>query len=313
MHFRPVSSRFFLKQLVLVVHLFSSLTFSTSLLAQDGTNEKARRDLAAAPPEVEPAAVEPFDPTGTLILVGGGQVTDEIRQLIAHAGNAGQSKSCLVIIPTSSISADEEPAEYWSEPWSKSRFESIEILHTRDRKVADSDEFNEPLLRATAVWVPGGDQNRFAEVYAGTKTERRLQQMLERGGAVGGTSAGAAMASKIMIGGGNREPEMATGLDLLPYAIVDQHFANRGREQRLQKAVSLHPDRVGLGIDESTAAVFHRRTMRVVGEGKVHLFFPAGLSPAESRTITPETKGLDWTTMVHEGRERSRPPFPSAK
>lgn len=262
-----------------------------------------------------PRTVQPFAPEGKLILIGGGRVTKEIRELIAVSGKAGQPQSCLVIIPTSSISAEEEPKEYWTEPWLEFGFESIEILHTRDRNKANTDLFNEPLKRATAVWVPGGDQNRFAEVYAGCKTEAMLQGVLTRGGVVSGTSAGAAMASKIMIGGGDQEPDMTTGLDLLPYAIVDQHFANRNRMNRLQRAVSQHPECVGLGIDESTAVVFHQSSMQVVGEGQAHLVFPP-VENAEAKTqaLSPGSENLNWTDLVRQSRERVRSPsLPTAR
>jgi cyanophycinase len=287
--------------------VLSGLAWSAVLLAQESTVIDSQQNSTETS-----SPVRPFDPPGKLILVGGGRVTPEIRQLIADAGKAGQPDSCLVIIPTSSSYADEEPAEYWTEPWLEFGFESIEILHTRDRVLADSDVFNEPLTRATAVWVPGGDQNRFAEVYAGSKTETMLQKVLERGGVVGGTSAGAAMASKIMIGGGDKEPEITTGLDLLPFAIVDQHFANRKRLTRLKRAIEKHPDCVGLGIDESTAAVFHRRSMQIVGEGQAHLVFPASQdAEISTKTLSPGTDSLDWTTLVKESRERALPSLPS--
>jgi hypothetical protein len=45
----------------------------------------------------------------------------------------------------------------------------------------------------------------------------------------------------------------AEGFDLLPGAIVDQHFVRRRRNNRLLSLVLEHPERVGVGIDESTA------------------------------------------------------------
>lgn len=255
--------------------------------------------------------IRAFDPAGTLVLVGGGEVTTEIRKLISNAGQAGQPKSCLVIITTSSYYADTEQPIFWTEPWLDQGFESIEILHTRDRAKADTPEFNEPLDRATAVWVTGGDQARFTEAYMGTKTEAMLQEVIARGGVVSGTSAGAAMASKVMIADGQDEPLISVGLDLLPDAIVDQHFANRNRFTRLKKAVALHPTRLGIGIDESTAAVFRGRSMTVVGEGNVHLVFPkTEFASEETKTIKPGTQWLDWTTEVRTSRERALPPFP---
>src|SRR5690606_9814305 len=108
--------------------------------------------------------------------------------------------------------------------WLERGIGAVEILHTRDRAVADTPEFTEPLRRATAVWLSGGAQSRLAEAYGGTAVEREILAVLARGGAVGGTSAGAAIQSPTMIAGGNPVPEIAQGFALLPGTIVDQHF-----------------------------------------------------------------------------------------
>lgn len=256
--------------------------------------------------------IQPFDPAGALILVGGGEVPAEIRERIAKGGSAGKPGSCLVIIPTSSTYADTESPDYWKEPWLDSGFESIEILHTRDRSQADTPAFNEPLARATAVWVSGGDQSLFTAAYGGTRTEAMLKKVLARGGVVSGTSAGAAMASRVMIAEGRDVPLMGTGLDLLPLGIVDQHFANRNRIGRLKQAVAKHPQCVGIGIDEATAAIFHRRSLTIMGEGNVRIVMAATeFAPEETRVLKRGTQSLDWTTIVRESRERALPPFPS--
>jgi cyanophycinase len=56
-----------------------------------------------------------------------------------------------------------------------------------------------------------------------------------------------------MIAGGSDEANLQTGFDLLPGTIIDQHFLARKRQVRLIGAVTKHPLRVGLGIDEGTA------------------------------------------------------------
>ena len=99
--------------------------------------------------------------------------------------------------------------------------------------------------------------------------------MLARGGVVGGTSAGAAIQSKVMIAGGQTEPRMATGLDLLPGAIIDQHFLARKRHDRLVAAVTKHPECVGFGIDEGTALVVRGRRLEVLGNSTVTVILAA--------------------------------------
>jgi cyanophycinase len=92
--------------------------------------------------------------------------------------------------------------------------------------------------------------------------------MLQRGGTIAGTSAGAAIMSKVMIASGKDQPEISVGWDLLPGCIVDQHFSERNRLNRSRIAVDQNPGCFGLGIDESTAVIVSGRSLQVTGKGK---------------------------------------------
>ncbi len=255
--------------------------------------------------------IHPFEPKGHLFLVGGGKITTEMRQEFARLGRADQPNSLLVIIPTASESAD-DPNEDWQLPWADAGFSRIEVLHTRERTVANSSSFNDVLRQANAVWLGGGDQQKLAEAYVGTDVERILIEKIQSGGLVGGTSAGAAIASRVMIAGGREEPQIERGFDLLPDAILDQHFSQRNRQARLRLAVAQHPHCVGLGIDEATAVIVHQRSLRVIGDGAAHLVFaPTMYQPAAEHELKPETRWLDWTTIVRTHRERQLAPFPA--
>jgi cyanophycinase len=63
------------------------------------------------------------------------------------------------------------------------------------------------------------------------------------------------------------------GLGFLPGTIVDQHFVRRKRHNRLLSLVLEHPDLVGVGIDESTAA---DGVWRVLGERVVVIYDARG-------------------------------------
>jgi cyanophycinase len=258
-----------------------------------------------------PVRVRPFEPKGHLFLVGGGRITTEMRREFARLGSADQPNSLLVIIPTASESAD-DPNEDWRLPWADAGFSRVEVLHTRDRTVANSSSFSDVLRQANAVWLSGGDQKKLAEAYVGTDVERILIEKIQSGGVVGGTSAGAAIASRVMIAGGREEPQIERGLDLLPHSILDQHFSQRNRQARLRLAVAQHPHCVGLGIDESTAVIVHQRSLRVIGDGAAHLVFsPTKFQPAAEHELKPDTRWLDWTTIVRTQRERHLAPFPA--
>lgn len=195
-----------------------------------------------------------------LVICGGGSLPDTVYLRFLEL--AGPSPS-LVFIPTASqrnVDADEV-----QKLWRSRGFQSVSILHSTDRDVTSSDDFAAPLKSATAVWFGGGSQQRIADAYLGTPVEEEVYALVRRGGVVGGTSAGAAIQSRVMIAGGKIEPAISTGFDLLPDSIVDQHFLKRNRMTRLVTAIRAHPHRIGIGIDESTALIVHADKAEVVG------------------------------------------------
>ena len=143
------------------------------------------------------------------------------------------------------------------------------MLHTRSRAKADEPGFTRPLEEATGVWFSGGDQSRVTEAYLGTAVERALHAVLERGGVIGGTSAGAAIMSRVMITGGQDKATVGTGFGFLPGAVVNQHALRRSRINRLLGVLADHPDLVGVAIDESTALVVRQGRWQVMGDSYV--------------------------------------------
>ena len=104
---------------------------------------------------------------------------------------------------------------------------------------------------------------------------RELRRVLDRGGVVAGTSAGASVMSAVMITGGTTWAELGSGFGLAPGLVVDQHFANRNRMARLLSGLARHPDLAGVGVDEQTAAVIKGSMMSVVGDAHVWVCLPA--------------------------------------
>src|SRR5205807_2533054 len=99
------------------------------------------------------------------------------------------------------------------------------------------------------VWIGGGKQSRLMYLFAGTPLAAKLRAVLARGGVVGGTSAGASVVSRVMVIGSGE----GRGLGLLDRLIIDQHFSQRHRLERLKRLIEKYPDQVGYGIDERTA------------------------------------------------------------
>ncbi len=261
----------------------------------------------AARPDAGPPPIDARGIAGTLVLCGGGPLpADALKAFLAAAG--GESAR-LVVIPTASEDADRDDANLL-DLWNDRELASLTLLHTRSRETADREDFVAPLREATAVWFEGGQQSRLAEAYMGTRTEREVMALLERGGAVGGTSAGAAVMSRLMITGGNPQAQVGVGFDLLPDAVIDQHFTQRGRQPRLRAVLDQNPGRWGVGIDEGAALVVRGRWMRVLGESKVTVC----LAPSERQPATEfQLKSgamADMTTYRRAALDRVLPPFP---
>lgn len=201
---------------------------------------------------------------GTLILHGGGNVSAEVRDRFFELAGGNQAK--LLVIPTADSETPEDDGRL--DTWRARKPTSVALLHASSREQAESDQFVEPLKRATGVWISGGRQSVLAATYLRTPVERELSALLKRGGVIAGTSAGAAIMSRVMIVRG----EVREGFDLLTHSVVDQHFAARDRQERLLKVLLAHPHKFGIGVDENTAAIVRGDRLSVIGESTVSIF-----------------------------------------
>jgi cyanophycinase len=142
--------------------------------------------------------------------------------------------------------------------------------------LSDAKAGVEQVRRAKLIWMGGGDQNRLMQALSKTGVPEAIREGFRGGAVVGGTSAGAAVMSKVMITG---EADLdriqagatktADGLGLWEGVIVDQHAVKRSRLNRLLSAVLDRPELVGVAIDEETAAVVEGARFEVMGKGCV--------------------------------------------
>jgi len=204
---------------------------------------------------------------GTLLIAGGGQLSEQIRQRFVDLAGGRDAK--IVVIPAESI--NEQSRAQYRDSWSLYDIKSIDVLHAESRTQADDPEFSRALETATGVWLGGGQQTWLTAWYGRTLVEARLKDLLARNGVIGGTSAGAAVMSRVMIAGGRDQPTMGQGFDLIPGAVIDQHFIKRNRMGRLQRVLEQHPDLIGFGIDEGTALQYGVESGRfqVLGQSSV--------------------------------------------
>jgi cyanophycinase len=207
---------------------------------------------------------------GTLVICGGGRLPDEV--LNEFLSLAGGPKAKIVVVPAYPNIGTLRIVEAFKQRGAA----EVVVLHATSREVAESPGFIQPLEGATGVWFGGGQQTYLANIYAGTAFERQLKTFLEGGGVVGGSSAGAAIMTRVMIAGGRPEAKEGTGFDLLPGVVVDQHFLRRNRLARLLGLLGRHRDLIGFGIDEGTALIVEAgRRLRVIGNSYVVACIPA--------------------------------------
>jgi cyanophycinase len=209
---------------------------------------------------------------GTLQIVGGGpQPAELVRQFVDLAGGPGRAR---ILVFAMASTAGERSGEAKADDLRGRGASARNVWITRDQ--ADADSLVALVDSATGVWFGGGDQNRLARVLRGTRVESAIRRRYLQGAVIGGTSAGAAVLSALMITGGERRPGGArrdttsdfitierdnvvvdSGLALLDNAIVDQHFVRRRRHNRLVSLVLEREPHLGVGVDESTALVVH--------------------------------------------------------
>ena len=219
---------------------------------------------------------------GKIVVIGGGDPNPAVLSRFVGAGRGAGGR--FVILPMASADPIES-GSYASEELRKVGARTVtSLVLTRD--TADTESALEPLRQATGVYFSGGDQARLTAVLKGTKAEALLHELLERGMALAGTSAGAAVMSALMITGDEKRPDpesdyawakieaddvvTAPGFGFIPGVIIDQHFVRRRRSNRLLSLVLENPELLGIGIDERTAIVWQDdRTFEVVGAGAV--------------------------------------------
>ena len=206
---------------------------------------------------------------GALMICGGGRLPEEIRDTFIEL--AGGREARIVVIPTAHALADAPGVGVGPRPLAGERGGLVgPVAYT----LAGRGQ-RPGVLPAAGGRHRGLDRRRQAtaltSAYLGTEVERQLKAVLDRGGVIGGTSAGAAVMTRVMIASGRTEAVLSRGFDLLPGAVIDQHFLKRNRARRLLGVVASHRDLIGFGIDEGTTLVVSPRTgrVRVLGDSYV--------------------------------------------
>ena len=220
---------------------------------------------------------------GTLLIAGGGgkQGAAIFRKFVELAGG---NTARIGIVPTAMSS---DPNYDYQNPGvakfarDRLKLKHVTVLHTHDRREADTREFVRPLKTANGVWFSGGRQWRFADSYLGTRSEKEFHRVLKRGGVIGGSSAGASIQADFLVRGDSRTNRIMIGdhqrgLGFIENCAIDQHVIKRGRQMGLVKVLTDpdgkmlrrfdREDLLGIGIDEDTAIIVRKNTFEVFGK-----------------------------------------------
>lgn len=220
--------------------------------------------------------------TGTLFIIGGGYRDSALMQQFVTL--CGGPSAPVIIIPN----ASEEPVEtgeaYLKEFAGYGCTTINSVFITKEN--ANSDSVVALINAAKGVFFSGGDQQRHTAALLGTRALDAIRKVYAAGGVLGGTSAGAAVMSRVMITGEELAPKDTTGafLDILTgnvetkegfgfidNAVIDQHFVKRRRHNRLISLV-IETGLPGIGIDESTAIIVKDGIAEVTGESSVVIY-----------------------------------------
>ena len=228
------------------------------------------------------ASTEYGPPKGTLLIVGGGSLagTGIQEKFVELAGGPDRK---FVIVPTAGGNRNREGGvvQYTEEevvrPWVRLGLKHVRMLHTHDPKVADTEAFVKDLREADAVWFNGGRQWNIVDSYAGTLTYRELHKVLERGGVIGGSSAGATIQGEYLVRGDTSGPNVMMTAELthqeafkfLRRSAIDQHINARGRWDDLVPVIQKFPNLLGIGLSEGTAIIVRGDGFEVMGTWKV--------------------------------------------
>ena len=274
---------------------------SASVAGRSGPASRslARRGLAllAAAALALPGAA---GAVGTIVLAGGGPEGN-----IGHTGSWSYALYKALVdngdinhdgqVTVAILSTSKETS------WLPRYFEWLGADAAFNVRVNNLKDANDPAIvdvvaSADVVFVKGGDQGRYYDEWNGSLLEQRIRAVIDAGGAIGGTSAGAMSLAQYCLCGSMDLVSLdvlkdatthklddkqggsgihADFLGVVPGVFVDTHYTTRARLGRLAgvhgKAVQDYgvPGLVSIGIEERTGLVIHGSVAQVMGAGSV--------------------------------------------
>jgi cyanophycinase len=214
---------------------------------------------------------------GSLLIIGGnvGSTASVWNKFVELAGGKDQAHIVVVTAAAGDTAALDQKAV--EEVKKITGIKDVTLLHTKSLTEANSAKFVAPLKRATGVYFLGGRQWRIADSYLNTLTHQAFFEVLNRGGVIAGSSAGATIQGSFLWRGDTSGAQVLVGdhvqgLGFLKDAAIDQHLLKRNRQFDLVDFIRASPKLIGIGLDEATAIVVQKDTIEVVGKSYVAIY-----------------------------------------
>lgn len=250
---------------------------------------------------------------GTVIVVGGGSMGPEVYNAFIKA--AGGPNALIVDVPNAGGDSIDVDAPARTRGWKNAGAKNVIVFYTKDRKLADTDSFVAVLKKAGGIWFEGGRQFRLVDAYAGTKTEKAFNDVLARGGVVGGSSAGASILGDFLVRGAPSndnnimdDPSHEKGFAYLRGVGIDQHVVARERLPDLADSIiPKYPKLLGISEDEGTAWFVRGDTATIIGRNKAFAYNGKATDPGKPfLTLFPGDKyNLNTRAVIHRAADDS--------
>ena len=239
-------------------------------------------------------ALEPFF-RGRLIAIGGNEdKSDELIVLKRVVQEVGKTDYKVGIITTASEDPEKRGKNY-HQVFTTLGASKIEILNIRERTQANDKKLAKALEDVDLIFLTGGDQLRLTSIIGGSKVLQSIQNRLDDGALIAGTSAGAAVFSDTMIYEGDSEDGLfkgsvltTSGFGFVEKIIFDTHFMARGRIGRLVQIVTTNPTCIGVGIGEDSGVILRGDGLaEVVGTGQIIIVDGSDIGHSNIMAIKP--------------------------
>jgi cyanophycinase len=244
---------------------------------------------------------------GNLIIIGGAEDKANDCIILKEVAKISGGENARLSILTTATEIPKEVGNEYKEIFRRLGIRDISVIYIASREDANNENYAKKIRNSSGIFFTGGDQLRITSIIGGTIVDEALHDVYKNGILIAGTSAGASvMSSTMIVEGKDNDParkctlKMAPGLGFFEEAIIDQHFAQRGRIGRLLCGIAENPYMLGIGIDEDTAIrVFPDGFFEVIGSNSVTILDGRKIRESNVSETDPDALLLITNVILH--------------